>query len=51
MVLLVCSIGTFAGVNLCLFKFFGEILTANDFWNMPVMAVSLLFVGAIGAVL
>ena len=51
MVLLVCSIGTFAGVNLCLFKFFGEILTANDFYDMPVMASSLLLIGAIGAVM
>lgn len=49
MVLLVMSTGAFSGLNLCCFKFFGEILANNDFMNMPVMASALCIAGLIGA--
>ena len=51
MVLLVWSVGIFSAVNLSLFKFFGEILSQNDFWKMPVLALALLVFGLAGAII
>ena len=51
MVLLVWSCGTWAGQNLCFFKAFGEILSAGDFFNRPIMAISIASIGCIGALI
>ena len=50
MVLLVWSTATFTGQNLCMFKSFGEIITSNDFYEMPIMAIFILLTGLIGGV-
>ena len=51
MVLLVWSVGICSAVNLSLFKFYGEILTQNEFWKMPVLASALLVLGLAGAII
>ena len=51
MVLLILSTATFSGLNVCLLKCFGEIIAVQDFYNMPVMASSLIVAVICGAVL
>ena len=51
MVLLAWSTATFSGMNLTLFKCFGEIIKEGDFMQLPIMSSCLVVFAISGAII